>query len=39
VAFYDVDRIIAPDIEAAAGMVLDGALAAACRDLLPELEG
>lgn len=37
VAFYDVDRILAPDIEAALGLVLDGALGAVCRDLLPPI--
>ncbi len=38
VAFYDKDRILAPDIAAASGLVLDGALSAACRDLFPPLE-
>ena len=38
VAFYDVDRILAPDIEAALGLVLDGTLSAACRDLLASVE-
>jgi histidine ammonia-lyase len=38
VAFYDKDRILAPDIAAASGLVLDGALSTACRDLFPPLE-
>jgi histidine ammonia-lyase len=33
VAFYEVDRILAPDIEAARQLVLRGALSAECRDL------
>ena len=33
VAFLEVDRVMAPDIEAARRMVLDGALSADCRDL------
>jgi len=33
VAFYEVDRILAPDIEAARQLVLQGALSADCRDL------
>jgi len=33
VAFYDVDRILAPDIEAALQLVRNGALSAACGDL------
>jgi histidine ammonia-lyase len=37
VAFYDVDRILAPDIEAARRLVLDGALSADCRDLFAPL--
>ncbi|MBI1731862.1 MAG: histidine ammonia-lyase [Gammaproteobacteria bacterium] len=39
VAFYDRDRVLAPDIEAASGLVFDGALGTACRDLLPPLDG
>jgi len=33
VAFYEADRILAPDIEAARQLVLRGALSAECRDL------
>jgi histidine ammonia-lyase len=33
VAFYEVDRVLAPDIEAARRLVLDGAISAECRDL------
>lgn len=38
VSFYDRDRMLAPDIAAASGLVLDGTLCAACHDLLPPLE-
>ncbi len=38
VPFYDRDRMLAPDIAAASGLVLDGTLAAACQDLLPPLD-
>ena len=38
VTFYDKDRMLAPDIAAASGLVLDGALSAACRDLFTPLE-
>jgi histidine ammonia-lyase len=38
VAFYDRDRVLAPDIAAATGLVLDGAPGAVCADLLPPLE-
>ncbi len=31
IAFYEVDRILAPDIEASRALVLDGALSAQCR--------
>jgi histidine ammonia-lyase len=38
VAFYDVDRMLAPDIEHARNLVSDGALSAHCADLLPAIE-
>jgi histidine ammonia-lyase len=38
IAFYEVDRILAPDIEASRALVLDGALSTQCRDLFAPLE-
>ena len=38
VAFYDVDRVLAQDIEAASKLILDGALSAPCADLLAPIE-
>jgi histidine ammonia-lyase len=37
VAAFDQDRFFAPDIEAARGMVMEGALSAACKDLFAAL--
>jgi histidine ammonia-lyase len=37
VAFYDKDRLFAPDIEAAKQMVLEGSLSATCQDLFAGL--
>ena len=37
VAFYDKDRLFAPDIEAARHLVLDGQLSATCQDLFTGL--
>jgi histidine ammonia-lyase len=37
VAFYDKDRLFAPDIEAARQMVLDGDLSATCQELFAHL--
>ena len=37
VAFYDRDRLFAPDIEAAKQLVLAGAVSDSCSDLLPRL--
>ncbi|HYD80969.1 MAG TPA: histidine ammonia-lyase [Paucimonas sp.] len=37
VAFYDKDRLFAPDIELAKQMVLEGALSATCQDLFAGL--
>ncbi|RJG06974.1 histidine ammonia-lyase [Noviherbaspirillum cavernae] len=37
VAFYDKDRLFAPDIEAAKQMVLQGDLSATCRELFGDL--
>jgi len=37
VAFFDVDRLFAPDIEAAKRMVLEGALSAECKALFAPL--
>jgi histidine ammonia-lyase len=37
VPFYEVDRILAPDIAAAAGLVTAGELSAGCRDLFPAI--
>ena len=38
VTFYERDRMLAPDIAAASGLVLGGALSEACRDLFTPLE-
>ena len=38
VAFYEVDRVLAQDIEAASKLILDGALSAPCADLLASIE-
>ena len=38
VAFYEVDRVLAPDIEAASKLILDGAFSAPCADLLAPIE-
>lgn len=38
VAFYEVDRVLAPDIEAATNLVLNGALSAQCADLFEPIE-
>ncbi len=38
VPFYDRDRMLAPDIAMATGLVLEGALSAVCHDLLPPME-
>ena len=37
VAFYDKDRLFAPDIEAAKELVLQGDLSASCQDLFAGL--
>ena len=37
VAFYDKDRLFAPDIEKAKQMVLEGGLSASCKELFAEL--
>ena len=37
VAFYDKDRLFAPDIEAAKGLVLQGDLSASCQELFAGL--
>lgn len=37
VAFYEKDRLFAPDIEAAKQMVLEGQLSATCKELFAEL--
>jgi histidine ammonia-lyase len=38
VAFYEVDRMLAPDIEAACALVASGALTAHCADLFAPIE-
>ena len=38
IAFYEVDRILAPDIEASRALVLDGALSAQCGALFAPME-
>jgi histidine ammonia-lyase len=38
IAFYEVDRILAPDIEASRALVLEGALSAQCSALFVPLE-
>jgi histidine ammonia-lyase len=37
VAFYDKDRLFAPDIEAAKQLVLEGDLSASCQELFTGL--
>ena len=38
IAFYEVDRILAPDIEASRALVLRGALSTQCSDLFAPME-
>ena len=38
IAFYEVDRILAPDIEASRSLVLGDALRAQCGDLFSPME-
>jgi histidine ammonia-lyase len=39
VAFYEADRVLAPDIQAATDLVLKGALSAQCADLFEPIDG